>query len=240
MSGQNSANATLSSVESEKFATRINTSENGSSQYVYYSSFPVDVIVFFHFQPTIIRLGCLPISRVECLLHLPSIDLVMSSNRSEIDSATIADSQCNNNGTSNSGGLSITGCLADFSLYIFHPYGGQKNNTTIGERNGKIQSSYSTSDRKGSLSLQVEFVKINISRSRRLLLNDSLTQSISFSAICDIGTATFKYDVRRLNEILAFPKAWYRKSLWKKIFIGENTLNAIFSDHDDDDDDDDD
>ena len=27
------------------------------------------------------------------------------------------------------GGLSITGCLADFSLYIFHPYGGQKKTT---------------------------------------------------------------------------------------------------------------
>lgn len=23
-----------------------------------------------------------------------------------------------------SGGLSVTGCLTDFSLYIFHPYGG--------------------------------------------------------------------------------------------------------------------
>ncbi|KAH9506664.1 hypothetical protein DERF_011385 [Dermatophagoides farinae] len=260
MSGQNSANATLSSIQSQRFANQINNSQNepepGSSQYVYYSSFPVDVIVFFHFQPTIIRLGCLPISRVECLLHLPSIDFVMSSNRSEIDPATISDmnynstfqqlsnktfknakmfptdSQANNMGTSasNSGGLSITGCLADFSLYIFHPYGGQKNKSA---NNSKNQSSYSTNDRKDSLSLQVEFVKINISRSRRLLLNDCLTQSISFSSICDIGTATFKYDVRRLNEILAFPKAWYRKSIWKKIFIGENTLNAIFSDNDD-------
>lgn len=24
------------------------------------------------------------------------------------------------------GGLSMTGCLSDFSLYIFHPYGGAK------------------------------------------------------------------------------------------------------------------
>jgi len=24
------------------------------------------------------------------------------------------------------GGLSVTGCLADFSVYIFHPYGGKK------------------------------------------------------------------------------------------------------------------
>nr|XP_027205737.1 transmembrane protein KIAA1109-like [Dermatophagoides pteronyssinus] len=276
MSGQNSANATLSSIQSQRFANQINNNNNssndeqdGSSQYVYYSSFPVDVIVFFHFQPTIIRLGCLPISRVECLLHLPSIDLVMSSNRSEIDSTILPEMNTDsaafqqlankafknvqtntstsggNSATSNSGGLSITGCLADFSLYIFHPYGGHKNKTAIGAtgsgvggggNQSKNHPSYSTNDRKDSLSLQVEFVKINISRSRKLLLNDSLTQSISFSAICDIGTATFKYDVRRLNEILAFPKAWYRKSIWKKVFIGENTLNAIFSDHYDGDD----
>lgn len=142
------------------------------------------------------------------------------------------DVQLNSNNLPNSGGgLCITGCLADFSLYIFHPYGGQNKTATI---NNLKNSSYSTNERKDSLSLQVEFVKINISRSRKMIVNDSLTQSISFSAICDIGTATFKYDVRRLNEILAFPKAWYRKSIWKKVFIGENTLNAIFSDDEED------
>lgn len=97
---------------------------------------------------------------------------------------------------------------------------------------------YSKAERKDSLSLQVEFVKINISRSRKAIMSESLKQSISFSAQCHIGTATFKYDVRRLDEILAFPRAWYRKSIWKKIFIGENTVNAIFSDDDEEDDDD--
>jgi len=29
------------------------------------------------------------------------------------------------------GGLSVTGCLADFSVYIFHPYGG-------GKKSGKL------------------------------------------------------------------------------------------------------
>lgn len=90
LSGQNSATATLSSVQSQHFLAQMSNQlfeESSPSQNIYnYSSFPVDVIIFFHFQPTIIRLGCLPISRVECLLHLPSIDLVMSSNRLEIES----------------------------------------------------------------------------------------------------------------------------------------------------------
>lgn len=33
-----------------------------------------------------------------------------------------------------SGGLSVTGCLKDFSLYIFHPYGG-------GQRKAGLQAS---------------------------------------------------------------------------------------------------
>uniref|UniRef100_A0A1A9WZJ0 FSA_C domain-containing protein n=1 Tax=Glossina brevipalpis TaxID=37001 RepID=A0A1A9WZJ0_9MUSC len=32
-----------------------------------------------------------------------------------------------------------------------------------------------------------------------------------FSTIIDIGSASFKYGMRRLTEILAFPKAWYRR-----------------------------
>ena len=74
----------MASASSDASTSQSNLADT-PAQYVYYASFPVDVIVFFHFQPTIIRLGCLPVSRVECLLHLPSIDLVMSSKRSDFD-----------------------------------------------------------------------------------------------------------------------------------------------------------
>ncbi len=46
----------------------------------------------------------------------------------------------------------------------------------------------------------------------------------SFSAICDIGSASFKYDMRRLPEILALPKAWYRRTLARRMFLGEETV----------------
>lgn len=95
VSGQNSANATLSSIQSQQFTNQMQGMDKSTSHYVYNSSFPVDVIVFFNFQPMIIRLGCLPISRVECLLHLPSIDLVISSNSSEIDAAANIDATSN-------------------------------------------------------------------------------------------------------------------------------------------------
>lgn len=48
-----------------------------------YASFPVDVIVYFHMQPSTFRFSCLPVSRVECLLQLPSLDIIFSSKRAE-------------------------------------------------------------------------------------------------------------------------------------------------------------
>lgn len=45
----------------------------------YYSSFPVDVVVFIRVEPSIIRFNCVPVSRVECLLQVPSLDVVFST-----------------------------------------------------------------------------------------------------------------------------------------------------------------
>lgn len=58
--------------------------------YVAYASFPVDVIVYFHMQPSTFRFSCLPSSRVECLLQLPSLDIVFSSKRQD-DEQVISD-----------------------------------------------------------------------------------------------------------------------------------------------------
>lgn len=51
-----------------------------------------------------------------------------------------------------------------------------------------------------------------------------------FVAICDIGSASFKYDMRRLTEILAFPKAWYRRSIARRMFLGDQSTGALYSD----------
>nr|XP_018906485.1 PREDICTED: uncharacterized protein KIAA1109 isoform X3 [Bemisia tabaci] len=191
---------------------------NYVGQYAY-ASFPVDVIVYFHMKPSAFRFSCLPVSRVECMLQLPSLDIVFSSKRA--DSPNEDDFKT---GMSNTavGGLSVTGCLADFSLYIFHPYGGKK--TSLKETQW---SPLTDSERKDSLSVNVEFVKFHLSRSRKLnfeMTNSSQSHAtIRFSTIIDIGSASFKYDMRRLTEILAFPKAWYRRSIFRRMFLGDMT-----------------
>ncbi|XP_034257363.1 bridge-like lipid transfer protein family member 1 isoform X6 [Pantherophis guttatus] len=244
-----------------------------------YSSFPVDVVVYVRVQPSQIKFSCLPVSRVECMLKLPSLDLVFSSNRGELETLgstcptenslqsgskmpvkTISpgsslglgspfgrtrhsSSQSDLTGSSSSSsGLSFTACMSDFSLYVFHPYGAGKQKTTVAglsSGTGTIdEEPSSVTGRKDSLSINLEFVKVSLSRIRRsggATFFDSLSASkssnkmettlINISAVCDIGSASFKYDMRRLSEILAFPRAWYRRSIARRLFLGDQTIN---------------
>ncbi|XP_076277867.1 transmembrane protein KIAA1109 homolog tweek isoform X7 [Lasioglossum baleicum] len=212
-----------------------------SSNYVY-ASFPVDVIVYFHMQPSTFRFSCLPVSRVECMLQLPSLDIVFSSKRAEeelIEFREYKSPGTQSTGKESSsaiGGLSVTGCLADFSIYIFHPYGGGKK-TGLKETQW---SPLSDSERKDSLSINVEFVKFHIARSRKLNFQseqskkmlDTSRAVIRFSTIVDFGSASFKYDMRRLSEILAFPKAWYRRSIMRRLFLGDLSSGTAYSEGD--------
>ncbi|KAM9329723.1 bridge-like lipid transfer protein family member 1 [Gastrophryne carolinensis] len=254
-----------------------------------YSSFPVDVVVYVRVQPSQIKFSCLPVSRVECMLKLPSLDLVFSSNRTELEtlgsahpsdasvgnlsmpsgskanlnkpgmtgpspglgsplgrtrhSSSQSDLTCT---SSNASGLSFTACMSDFSLYVFHPYGAGKQKSGVSGLNsgstglGHVdEEPSSVTGRKDSLSINLEFVKVSLSRMRRsggASFFDSVsankatskmdTTLINISAVCDIGSASFKYDMRRLSEILAFPRAWYRRSIARRLFLGDQTINV--------------
>nr|XP_020464363.1 uncharacterized protein KIAA1109 homolog isoform X3 [Monopterus albus] len=246
-----------------------------------YSSFPVDVVVYVRVQPSQIRFSCLPMSRVECMLKLPSLDLVFSSNRGELETPTGAhptdgshppsstppgqhipklppsksspllgsplgrsrhsSSQSDLTGSpGNSSGLSFTACMSDFSLYVFHPYGAGKQKSAVtglppgpGPLGTVDEEPSSVTGRKDSLSINLEFVKVSLSRMRRTG-GPTFTENkggkmdttlINISAVCDIGSASFKYDMRRLSEILAFPRAWYRRSIARRLFLGDQTIN---------------
>lgn len=213
-----------------------------------YASFPVDVMVYFHMEPSTFRFSCLPVSRVECMLQLPSLAIVFSSKRAEEEFQNEfgeAFSQSTSFGWNEPisapfavGGLSVTGCLSNFSVHIFHPYGG-------GKKSGLKETQWSplaNTERKDSLSINVEFVKFHLSRSRKINFHsdqqsksskasayDQSRATIRFSTIVDIGSASFKYDMRRLTEILAFPKAWYRRTIVRRLFLGELNVSAMYN-----------
>merc|ERR1719300_206922 len=227
-----------------------------------YSSFPVDVIVYFHMKSNRFRFSCLPVSRIECMLTLPSLDLVFSSKRADADISEeteeseferMKNERKNEDGKKDlenegggGGGLSVTGCLSDFSMHVFHPYGGARK-IRRDESVSFSPPSYQESDRRDSLSVNVAFVKFHLSRTRRVTIVHTIKESsklpkqssdpngkasIRFSTIVDIGKATFSYDMKRLTEILAFPKAWYRRTLVRRLFLGELKTTNIYTDVD--------
>lgn len=112
--------------------------------------------------------------------------------------------------------------MADFNVYIFHPYGGKKS----GLKEAQF-SPLADSERKDSLSINVEFVKFHLTRARKINFEPTYKKSseqravVRFSTIVDIGSASFKYDMRRLTEILAFPNAWYRRRIVRRLFLGD-------------------
>lgn len=111
-------------------------------------------------------------------------------------------------------------------------------------------SPLSDNERKDSVSMNVEFVKLHLSRSRKIHVtlppnqggsdgrgsfhpanpthHDSQQAAIRFSSLVDIGSASFKYDMRRLTEILAFPKAWYRRSIVRRLFLGDLSTASVY------------
>ena len=47
--------------------------------------------------------------------------------------------------------------------------------------------------------------------------------------ICDFGSATFTYDMRRLQEIMDFPKCWHKRGLFSRLFLGKEGTYATKS-----------
>jgi hypothetical protein len=74
-----------SNTSNTMFAMDLDTNVTSTVTNYAYTSFPVDVIVYFHMQPSSFRFSCLPVSRVECMLKLPSLDIVFSSKRAEVN-----------------------------------------------------------------------------------------------------------------------------------------------------------
>lgn len=93
-----------------------------------------------------------------------------------------------------SSGLNLTCQMSDFALRVNHPF----ENTA-----------------KGCLHVNLESIALNFIREHQ---DENL---LSVSVITDIGNANINYDMRRLSEILAFPKAWYNRSIARRLFLGD-------------------
>jgi hypothetical protein len=44
---------------------------------------------------------------------------------------------------------------------------------------------------------------------------------VKLSVLADIGNTSFIYDMRNIKEVFVFPKIWFRRSLARRLFLGE-------------------
>jgi hypothetical protein len=247
--GDNDSNKIIRNNSKENIVNSIETTEQPAY-------FPVDVVVFIYMLPSSIRFTCLPHSTMECLLKLPTLEMVFSTNR--LDSHyqeglkhkynkndygdnyeelfkyynnsnwgnQQKDLKINNLTSTNEGGLSVTCSMTDFSLKFYNRLA--IRNQVDSRFYYSEHSSYS--EDKDSLSVRVAYIKVNISRTRRVtkITADSSTigsslNDVKLSVLADIGSSSFTYDMRNIKEVFVFPKIWYRRSLARRLFLGEET-----------------
>ena len=188
-------------------------------------SFPIDVAVSIFIQPCELLFTCLPTHPMQCELHLPAVDIVLSSrstSASDSPSASPSDKSLAEEPTAHSlGGLSFSLHMKDFKLNVYHPFSGDSKMQSFDDiRSGQVQT-------RNALAVSVQSVSVNISRIRSLELDDirgEFFNSIELSAIVQISKAQFEYDIRRFSEILTFPKIWYNRALARRLFLGDENL----------------
>ncbi|CAF0826478.1 unnamed protein product [Brachionus calyciflorus] len=204
-----------------------------------HSYFPIDVIVFVSMKPSSIRFTCLPQSTMECLLKLPSVEMVFSTSRINQDQK-LEDflhmendetfTTINTNSSSNDGGLNLTCSLSDFSLRFYNRLAIRN---PLDPRFYYNDQGVGYTEEKDSLSVRVAYIKVNISRNKRNFFRskdhtEGLNE-VKLSILADVGNTSFIYDMRNIKEVFVFPKIWYRRSFARRIIFGDDLTSSNMS-----------
>ncbi|CAD5207349.1 unnamed protein product [Bursaphelenchus okinawaensis] len=103
----------------------------------------------------------------------------------------------------NVAGIYLSATLSNFDLSIYSPH--------------QQASSHDA--------LAVKLDKFSISASRtKCPTKEEEKNKVQLVIVSNVGKADFNYDMRRLGELLSFPKPWYRKKLIQRVFFGEQSL----------------
>ncbi|VDM59518.1 unnamed protein product [Angiostrongylus costaricensis] len=101
------------------------------------------------------------------------------------------------------GGVDFSATLSAFSLSIYSPH--------------------QQSTAHDALSLTLDHLSFVISRSKNS--STETDNRVKFVLTSNIGVANFNYDMRRLSELMAFPKPWYRAAIARRVFFGDQTVS---------------
>uniref|UniRef100_A0A8L7TDP8 FSA_C domain-containing protein n=1 Tax=Brugia malayi TaxID=6279 RepID=A0A8L7TDP8_BRUMA len=163
------------------------------------SVIPLDVLFHLTVQSSAIRFEGQQqrTAAADCLLKLPSLTL-MASTRPHCDGATgsVTDTA--------GGGIHVAATLSAFSLNIYSPH--------------------QRSTAQDALLLTLDHLLILASRSKNSRLESD--NKVQFVLTANIGSANFNYDMRRLAELISFPKPWYRHTIVRRLFIGDHSVKT--------------
>uniref|UniRef100_A0A1I7VD79 FSA_C domain-containing protein n=1 Tax=Loa loa TaxID=7209 RepID=A0A1I7VD79_LOALO len=161
------------------------------------SVIPLDVLFHLTVQSSAIRFEGQQqrTAAADCLLKLPSLTL-MASTRPHCEGAS------GNVGDIARGGIHVAATLSAFSLNIYSPH--------------------QRSTAQDALLLTLDHLSILASRSTNSRLESD--NKVQFVLTANIGSANFNYDMRRLAELISFPKPWYRHTIVRRLFFGNHSV----------------
>ncbi|KAI1727267.1 hypothetical protein Ddc_04564 [Ditylenchus destructor] len=103
-------------------------------------------------------------------------------------------------------GIYLSATLSNFSLSIYSPH--------------------QQSSSHDALSLTLDRFSVTASRTKNPSNSDEDRNKVQLVIVSNVGAANFNYDMRRLSELLTFPKPWYRKQLIRRLFFGDQSVAA--------------
>ncbi|CAI8057302.1 Transmembrane protein KIAA1109 homolog [Geodia barretti] len=186
-------------------------------------SFPVDVTIVFHMQPSRVCFSCQPHSQVHCIVCSPNVNFVVSFSlfsAREVEGAVISPTP---HSVVTFNNLFVTGCLETFTLQVLSP---QVSSLKQNESESK------TTD-KEALSLTLGQALVHLSRKSVLVASrkgspeaSHSPSKLQVSVVASIASLVLGYDMRRLNDLTAFRRYWYRTSLVES-FIGSKKQQQL-------------
>ena len=191
--------------------------------------FPIDVLISVQLQPLVVKLTCLPISRVEAILQTPQIETMCSftiykkqqENFQSSYSYNLLKSDLNKKEMLNLyfiTDINLTFYLSKLSLSV------SSYLVTKHEETGQART-------RDALRIQLDRAKFNLFRRKTNYSLDmeysSLPAStVDLSLVAVIGKLFFNFDMRRLTDVATFRKCWYRQGLTNLLFLGATLAHA--------------
>ncbi|CAG9534922.1 unnamed protein product [Cercopithifilaria johnstoni] len=164
------------------------------------SVIPLDVLFHLTVQSSAIRFEGQQqrTAAADCLLKLPSLTLMASTRPHYEGTGSVGSSD------TAGGGIHVAATLSAFSLNIYSPH--------------------QRSTAQDALLLTLDHLSILASRSKNSRLESD--NKVQFVLTANVGSANFNYDMRRLAELISFPKPWYRHTIVRRLFFGGHSVKT--------------